>query len=70
MAQGTIKDFEENTRSGTLLMDDGTEVAIEPESLAGSGLLTLRLGQRVRFKLDDSDESGGIARQLRLVTFE
>jgi cold shock CspA family protein len=67
VAQGTIKDFDEDERSGTLLMDDRTEVHIDATSIEGSGLRSLRLGQRVRF---DLVEEGGrkIARTLRLVT--
>ncbi len=67
MAQGTIKDFDEGERSGSLLMDDRTEVHIDPTSVEGSGLRLLRIGQRVRF---DLVEEGGrkIARTLQLVT--
>jgi cold shock CspA family protein len=69
MAQGTIKDFDDGTRSGTLLQDDRTEVRIDAESLEGGGIRTLRLGQRVIYDL--ADEGGGkIARRLRLVTFD
>ena len=67
MAQGTIRDFDDHERSGTLLMDDRTEVHIDATSVEGSGLRTLRIGQRVRFDL--VEESGRkIARTLRLVT--
>ena len=69
MAQGTIKDFDDDSRAGSLLMEDRSEVAIDATSLEGSGLRTLRLGQRVRFDL--VEESGRkIARTLRIVTFE
>ncbi len=67
MAQGTVRDFDDDERSGTLLMDDRTEVHIDATSVEGSGLRSLRLGQRVRFDL--IDEGGRkIARTLRLVT--
>lgn len=67
MAQGTIRDFDDDERSGTLLMDDRTEVHIDATSVEGSGLRSLRIGQRVRF---DLVEEGGrkIARALRIVT--
>lgn len=69
MAQGTIKDFDDETRSGTLLQDDRSEVRIDAESLEGAGIRTLRLGQRVIYDL--SDEGGAkVARRLRLVTFD
>jgi 2-phospho-L-lactate/phosphoenolpyruvate guanylyltransferase len=68
MAQGTIKDFDDQTRSGTLLQDDRSEVRIDAESLEGAGIRTLRLGQRVIYEL--ADEGGSkVARRLRLVTF-
>jgi len=65
--QGTIKDFDEEARTGSLLMDDRSEVAIDATSLEGAGLRFLRLGQRVRF---DLVEEGGrkVARALRIVT--
>ena len=67
MAQGTIRDFDEQERTGSLLMDDKTEVAIDPTSVEGSGLRGLRIGQRVRF---DLVEEGGrkFARTLQIVT--
>lgn len=67
MAQGTIKLYDEETKTGLLLMDDATEVEIDNASTDGSGLRSLRLGQRVRF---DLNEEGGrkIARSLNIVT--
>jgi cold shock CspA family protein len=67
MPQGTIRDFDAEDRTGSLLMDDRTEVHIDPVSLEGAGIRTLRIGQRVRF---DLVEEGGrkMARTLRLVT--
>ena len=68
MEQGTIKDFDPKERVGTLLLDDRTEVAIDATSIEGSGILTLRIGQRVKFETEDA---GGtpVARSLRVVTF-
>jgi cold shock CspA family protein len=69
MAQGTVKDFDERERTGTLLMEDRTEVHIDATSMEGSGLRFLRMGQRVRF---DLVEEGGrkLARTLRIVTLD
>jgi len=69
MAQGTIKHFDLAAVTGSLLMDDHTEVAIDSESLELSGILTLRIGQRVIFELAGDDDTP-VARGLRLVTFE
>jgi len=67
MPQGTIKDFDVEARTGSLLMEDHAEVYIDPTSMEGSGLRFLRLGQRVKF---DLVEEGGrkLARTLRIVT--
>ena len=69
MAQGTIKDYDDAERVGSLLMEDRTEVGIDATSLEGAGIRTLRIGQRVRFDL--ADEGGQkVARGLRLVTVD
>lgn len=69
MAQGTIKEFDGPSRSGSLLMEDRTEVVIDATSLEGARLRTLRIGQRVKFDL--SDEAGRkVARSLRIVTID
>ena len=67
MPQGTIRDFDPQTRDGSLLMEDHTEVHIDATSVEGAGILSLRIGQRVRFDL--VDEGGRkVARTLRIVT--
>ncbi|GAA4592140.1 cold shock CspA family protein [Actinoplanes octamycinicus] len=45
--QGTIATFDPGTRSGTLLLDDGSELAFGAAAFGRSGLRLLRLGQRV-----------------------
>jgi len=69
MPQGTVRDFDDESRSGSLLMEDRTEVHIDATSIEGSGLRSLRLGQRVKF---DLVEEGGrkVARTLRIVTID
>jgi 2-phospho-L-lactate guanylyltransferase len=68
MPQGTVKDYDDDSRTGSLLMEDRTEVRIDPTSVEGAGIRYLRIGQRVKF---DVIEEGGskVARTLRLVTF-
>ena len=69
MPQGTIKHYDPDSRSGILLQDDRTEVQIDVNSMEGSGLRTLRIGQRVKYDL--TDESGKkFARTLRHITFD
>lgn len=68
MPQGTIKEYDREGRSGTLLTDDEQEIAIDVTSTEGSGIRYLRIGQRVKF--DVADEGGKkVARTLRIVTF-
>jgi cold shock CspA family protein len=69
VAQGTIKDYDDAARVGSLLLDDGSEVGIDATSLEGSEIRTLRLGQRVRFDLAD-DGGRRMARGLHIVTFD
>ncbi|MBI4261271.1 MAG: hypothetical protein HY658_11975 [Actinobacteria bacterium] len=69
MPQGTVRHYDRDGRSGDLLMDDRTEVRIDPTSVEGSGLRYLRIGQRVKF---DLAEEGGrkVARGLRILTVD
>jgi cold shock CspA family protein len=69
VAQGTIKDYDEATRTGSLLMEDRREVAIDDRSIGDPAIRTLRLGQRVKFDLGEED-GRAVARDLRIVTFE
>ena len=69
MPQGTVKDFDLQSREGTLLQDDRSEVHIDATSLERSGLRYLRIGQRVKYDL--AEESGRkVARSLRHITFD
>ncbi|ASW57496.1 hypothetical protein CIK06_06915 [Plantactinospora sp. KBS50] len=45
--QGTVASFDPSSRSGTLLLDDGTRLDFPPAAFDASGLRLLRLGQRV-----------------------
>lgn len=67
--QGTIRDYDPATRSGSLLTDDRVEVAIDPGSIDDDAIRTLRIGQRVRFRIEDAEGGANVARGLRLVTF-
>jgi hypothetical protein len=50
--QGTVRSFDVATSSGDLLLDDGTAVDFDGAAFATSGLLRLRVGQRVRLRRD------------------
>ncbi|MEV6690592.1 cold-shock protein [Micromonospora sp. NPDC051196] len=57
--QGTVATFDAATRSGLLLLDDGTELPFPARAFDASGLRLLRLGQRVRV---ETDADGGVVR--------
>jgi cold shock CspA family protein len=67
--QGTIKEFDETTRTGSLLTDERDEIAIDARSGDPEQYRMLRFGQRVRFEVEEVD-GDRVARSLRLVTFE
>jgi cold shock CspA family protein len=48
--QGTVSAFDEGTRAGRVLLDDGVELRFEAAALEGSALRLLRPGQRVRLE--------------------
>lgn len=69
MPQGTIVNFDDENRTGSLLTDAEEKIAIDAGSLEGAGIRFLRIGQRVKF--DIADEGGTkVARGLRIVTFD
>ncbi|SCG62770.1 2-phospho-L-lactate guanylyltransferase [Micromonospora humi] len=54
--QGTVATYDASTRSGVLLLDDGTELAFPARAFDASGLRLLRLGQRLRVERDAAGE--------------
>ncbi|GAA3197156.1 hypothetical protein [Actinocorallia longicatena] len=50
--QGTVKDYDAATRSGSVLLDDGTPVPFGTEAFDAGGLRMLRFGQRVNIAYD------------------
>lgn len=67
MPQGTVKHFDIQTHTGTVLLDNQEELPFDAQTFADSGLLELRLGQRVRFEI--VEEAGGRrVQQLNLVS--
>jgi cold shock CspA family protein len=66
--QGTVKHFDTERRDGSLLLDDGTEIALDAASTEGSEVRYLRIGQRVDFDITEED-GRTVARGLHIVTF-
>jgi len=57
--QGTVATYDPETHAGTLLLDDGTELAFPAQAFERSGLRLLRLGQRVTL---ESGPDGAVTR--------
>lgn len=67
MPQGTVKAFDPTTRTAVLMDDSLVELAVDREAFAASGLLELRIGQRVRFELEDDGDDRRVT-NLNLVS--
>ncbi len=57
--QATVRSFDPDTRSGSLLADDGGLIFFSGAAFDAGGLRLLRLGQRVRL---DTDAGGTVTR--------
>lgn len=62
--QGTVRNFDPATRSGVVLLDDGSQVSFAEAAFAKSGLRLLRSGQRLRLRVDSS----GVVTAVSLVS--
>ncbi len=62
--QGTVASFDEPSGSGTVLLDDGSELPFPADAFELSGLRLLRQGQRLRLVRDES----GAVTELSLIT--
>ncbi|MEU6219126.1 hypothetical protein ABZ845_16630 [Streptomyces sp. NPDC047022] len=62
--QATAYTYDPDTRTGQVLLDDGTPVAFDAQAFDAGGLRLLRPGQRVRIET----EGEGPARRITLVT--
>lgn len=62
--QGVVKVYDPVTGTGSILLDDMTEVYLRPGSLEGSMFRMLRQGQRILFEVDEQDGER-FARDLR-----
>ncbi|GAA5042057.1 cold shock CspA family protein [Thermocatellispora tengchongensis] len=51
--QATVRSFDPETRSGSVFLDDGTQLAFGTEAFDAGPLRLLRPGQRVNIRLDD-----------------
>ncbi|WP_189238676.1 hypothetical protein [Planomonospora parontospora] len=62
--QATVRTFDSATRSGSVFLDDGTEVPFGAGAFDAGPLRLLRPGQRVNISVD-----GGLVTYVTLSTF-
>lgn len=67
--QGTVKEFREETRSGSVILDDGTEIPLPAAAFSRSGLMKLAAGQRVHFDVEGDGDARQVSR-ITIVTFQ
>lgn len=68
MPQGTVKSYDPRSQTAVLLDDSLAELHVDREAFAASGLLELRLGQRVRFELEDDPKGEPRVTNLNIVS--
>ena len=59
--QGTVREFSEETRSGSVVLDDGTVLPLSAQTFSGSRLRMLRAGQRVRLVTEGEGDARTIS---------
>ncbi|MFD9394708.1 hypothetical protein ACFWBB_29430 [Streptomyces sp. NPDC060000] len=64
--QATAYTYDPETRSGQVLLDDGTPMPFDGPAFEAGGLRLLRPGQRVRIELEGPPESA----RITLVTLQ
>jgi cold shock CspA family protein len=67
MPQGTIKTYDETSRSGIILDDGKNELAFDVDSFRQSGIRLFRIGQRVKYQIVGQGERAHV-RELTIVT--
>lgn len=68
MPQGTVKSFDSASRTAVILDDRLAELEVDREAFAASGLRHLRIGQRVRFEVEEDPERGPRVVKLNIVS--
>ncbi|MGW4550825.1 hypothetical protein ACWEN4_31470 [Streptomyces violaceorubidus] len=74
--QATAYTYDPESRSGQVLLDDGTPVPFDAAAFDAGGLRLLRPGQRVRIETEETEtetgaEAGaGAGRRITLVTLQ
>ena len=65
--QGTIKSYDDKTRSGVVVDDQRNEYSYDHDSFRDTGMRLFRIGQRVDFTLEGEGERAKV-RDLHILT--
>ncbi|MEW2117567.1 hypothetical protein AB0945_20735 [Streptomyces sp. NPDC005474] len=70
--QATAYTYDAGTRSGSVLLDDGTPVPFDAPAFDAGGLRLLRPGQRVRIEVEapEAADGPGATPRITLVTLQ
>ena len=68
MPQGTVKRYDHDTRTAVLLDDQLVQLEVGREAIAASRVLELRLGQRVKYELEEDADGGTRVTNLAIVS--
>ncbi|WP_405822614.1 hypothetical protein OG241_39930 [Streptomyces sp. NBC_01390] len=64
--QATAYTYDAGTRSGSVLLDDGTPVPFDAPAFDAGGLRLLRPGQRVRIEVEGPEQAAGAGNTPRI----
>ncbi|TJZ46183.1 hypothetical protein FCH28_27170 [Streptomyces piniterrae] len=67
--QATAYTYDSETRTGSVLLDDGTPLPFDAAAFDAGGLRLLRPGQRVRIEVEQEPGEGD-ARRIVLITLQ
>ncbi|WP_217162266.1 hypothetical protein [Streptomyces sp. AC512_CC834] len=68
--QATAYTYDPESRSGQVLLDDGTPLPFDAAAFDAGGLRLLRPGQRVRIETEGADTNSDTGRRITLVTLQ
>ncbi|KPC80435.1 MULTISPECIES: hypothetical protein [Streptomyces] len=68
--QATAYTYDPESRSGQVLLDDGTPVPFDAAAFDAGGLRLLRPGQRVRIETETEGGTEGAGPRITLVTLQ
>jgi hypothetical protein len=67
--QATVRRYDESSRSGTVLLDDGAELSFDAAAFDAGELRLVRFGQRVRIQVTGEGAHRHVT-ALTLATFD